>query len=126
MNVHPTAQQPPRRINPVSNQPANNTKQQGRFWMATIPSNKWERWERLQGSCTWARGQEEVGAGGYRHWQIILGFASPIRFNKVKSLLPNETHLELTRSAFADEYVWKEDTRVEGTCFELGCVIKLL
>lgn len=29
-------------------------------------------------------------------------------------------HHELTRSAAADEYVWKEETRIEGTQFELG------
>jgi len=30
-------------------------------------------------------------------------------------------HAELSRSRAAEIYVWKEDTRVEGTQFEIGC-----
>lgn len=32
----------------------------------------------------------------------------------------SSAHCELTRSEAADEYVWKEDTRIAGTQFELG------
>lgn len=42
----------------------------------------------------------------------------------VKALFTNDSHLEPTRSAAAVDYVWKEDTRVEGTQFELGVLGK--
>ncbi|KAK5664380.1 hypothetical protein QVD99_000112 [Batrachochytrium dendrobatidis] len=39
---------------------------------------------------------------------------------RAKSILCPTAHVELTRSQAAIEYVWKEDTRIEGTQFELG------
>lgn len=42
------------------------------------------------------------------------------RLGFLKTLLGDRVHAELSRSAAADAYVWKLDTRVEGTCFELG------
>ncbi len=116
-----------RRVQPVPVKSSQNSKLQGRFWMLTIPSSKWERWEKLQYNCCWMRGQEEVGGStGYRHWQLLVGFPNPIRFNRLKKMFPVETHVELTRSAFADEYVFKEDTAIANTRFELGDVIKVL
>lgn len=38
----------------------------------------------------------------------------------VKEYSCETAHCELSRSEAADEYVWKEDTRIEGTQFEIG------
>jgi hypothetical protein len=38
----------------------------------------------------------------------------------IKRIFGDSVHAELTRSAGANDYVWKEDTRVEGTQFEHG------
>lgn len=38
----------------------------------------------------------------------------------VKSIFSNEAHCELSRSEAADAYVWKEETRVPESQFELG------
>lgn len=39
---------------------------------------------------------------------------------KAKTFFPQQTHLEQSRSDAADAYVWKEETRVADTQFELG------
>lgn len=70
-------------------------------------------------AITWLKGQRELGAGGLDHWQVIVGFARPQRLPRVRALFPG-AHAEPTRSAAADEYVWKDDTAVPGTRFELG------
>lgn len=43
-----------------------------------------------------------------------------LRLRGVKSLFGDSCHAEPSRSDAALAYVWKEDTRVEGTQFELG------
>jgi len=65
------------------------------------------------------RGQLECGAGGYLHWQCLVSFPKKIRLGGVTRVF-GPVHAEPTRSEKADDYVWKEDTRVEGTQFELG------
>ncbi|KAI3632020.1 hypothetical protein MIR68_009856 [Amoeboaphelidium protococcarum] len=47
-------------------------------------------------------------------------FNKKVTLTKAKSFFPNQSHLEQSRSQAADDYVWKEDTRVPGTQFELG------
>lgn len=61
----------------------------------------------------------EIGDGGFEHWQIVVGFKKPIRLRGVRELFGNY-HAEPSKSDAADEYVWKEETRVEGTQFLLG------
>lgn len=39
---------------------------------------------------------------------------------QVKRVFSDRAHCELTRSQLAEEYVWKEETRVPGSQFELG------
>jgi len=65
------------------------------------------------------RGQLERGAGGFLHWQIVANFRQPARLAAVRAIFGNH-HAEATRSAAALDYVWKEDTRIPGTQFELG------
>lgn len=58
--------------------------------------------------------------GGYKHWQLVCSFSRAVRRKVVKDYFGRECHAEPTRSAFADTYVWKEETSVEGTRFEFG------
>lgn len=91
---------------------------QGKYWMLTIPKDDWE--PSLPDGVLYLRGQAEEGEGGYRHWQILAIFDRSVRLGACKRLFCNTAHCELTRSARADEYVWKDDTYIDGTRFELG------
>lgn len=67
------------------------------------------------------RGQKEIGAGGFHHYQVCLRTDKVSRMPQVKLLVASaECHVELSRSVAAVAYVWKEDTRVPDTQFELG------
>lgn len=90
----------------------------GKHWMLTIRGESWE--PTLPDSCVYIRGQRETGEGGFDHWQVYVVFERNTRLSGVKNVFPRDVHAELTRSSRAREYVWKEDTRVDGTQFELG------
>lgn len=53
------------------------------------------------------------------HWQLLVIFKRKIRLGGVRSVF-GPFHAEPTRSEAAEDYVWKEATRVGGTQFELG------
>lgn len=94
------------------------TRRQGIYWLATIPHHGFTPW--LPDGFCFIRGQLELGAArDYLHWQILV-----IARRKCSARYMQECfgpwHFELTRSKAADDYVWKEDTRVDGTQFELG------
>lgn len=91
---------------------------QGKYWLLTIPSNCFTPYP-MPGT-QWIRGQLELGAGGYLHWQIFVEFERKLRLSSVKRLFTDQAHCELSRSERAIDYVWKEDTRVDGTQFEFG------
>ena len=55
------------------------------------------------------------------HWQLVIYFKDRKRLGALKSIFGEHAHFEPTKSSSAEEYVWKDDTRVEGTQFELGC-----
>lgn len=96
-----------------------NSSSQGRYWLLTIPHNEFLPY--LPPNCVYLRGQLESGHNtGYLHWQLLVAFRSNTRLAAVKKLFGDQCHAELSRSAAADDYVWKLDTRVEGTQFELG------
>lgn len=90
---------------------------QGRFWMLTIPHAQWTPY--LPPGVTWVRGQLELGDEGYLHWQIVICLTNKGRMATVRGIF-GAVHCEPTRSAAADEYVWKDETHVEGTRFQLG------
>lgn len=69
--------------------------------------------------CKFIKGQTERGEGGFLHWQIVVHFERNVRLNAVREVF-GPFHAEPTRSEAAEDYVWKEDTRVEGTQFSLG------
>jgi hypothetical protein len=62
----------------------------------------------------------ENGRLRYLHWQILVIFKRKLRRGGVKDIFGRTCHAEPSRSNAADEYVWKEATRVAGTQFELG------
>lgn len=93
-----------------------------RFWFLTIPHHDFTPF--LRSSCIWIRGQLERGAAGgdagYLHWQLLAGFPRQQRLAAIKRIFGPSCHAEPSRSDAADAYVWKEQTRVDGTQFELG------
>lgn len=62
---------------------------------------------------------------GYLHWQIVVHFTKKVRRRAVINVF-GPFHAEPTRSDAAEEYVWKDDTSVEGTRFELGSLPRKL
>jgi len=94
---------------------------QARYWLLTIPKNSWNKPNELPNNVAYIKGQEETGANtGYEHWQLLAVFTRAVRLAAVKGIFGNDCHAETSRSEAANEYVWKEETRVEGTQFELG------
>lgn len=90
-----------------------------RFWILTIPHANFTPF--LPSCCVWIKGQLERGsATGYLHWQLVVGFGQQQRLGGVRKIFGSSAHAEPSRSTAADDYVWKEDTRVHGTQFELG------
>lgn len=100
-------------------------RRQGVFWLLTIPfesDNANPSWStELPSELTWIRGQVEEGEEtGYRHWQVCCAFRKKVALAGVTRLFGRSIHAELSRSESASKYVWKEETRVAGTQFELG------
>jgi len=91
---------------------------QGIYWIGTIPQYAFTPYK--PESVAYIRGQLECGHDTeYLHWQVIIAFKQKCRLAKVRETFGNY-HFELSRSSAADEYVWKDDTCVQGTRFELG------
>lgn len=94
-------------------------RRQGLYWILTIPWHCFTPYP--VPSCNWIKGQLEEGTQtGYVHWQIVCGFKSKQSIHGVKHQFGTECHAELTRSAAATEYVWKDNTSISGTRFEFG------
>lgn len=94
-------------------------RRQGIFWLLTMSCEDYPEQPALHGEMQWIRGQQEVGLGGFIHWQVIVAFKQKASLRVIQRIFPG-VHAELTRSDAASEYVWKEDSRVEGTQFEYG------
>lgn len=91
---------------------------QARYWILTIPHANFTPYQ--PPTVNYIRGQLELGESGYLHWQLLVAFNKKIRLGGVKHVFGSTAHAEPGRSHAAREYVWKEETRVEGTQFELG------
>lgn len=92
---------------------------QGCYWIGTIPDSLgWSPPSVLPDGINWLRGQQEIGEGGLRHYQVFVALRRSSRRSHLSRLLPG--HWELTRSRAAEAYVWKESTRVPDSQFELG------
>lgn len=85
--------------------------------MLTIPHKDFTPYPHPK--TTWSKGQLERGEGGYLHWQIIVAFQAKKTIRGVRECF-GPHHCELTRSEWADKYVWKDDTRIPNTQFEFG------
>lgn len=92
-------------------------RRQGIFWMLTISHAQFTPY--LPPGVAWIRGQLELGESGYLHWQVLVAFHSKKSVSQVVGLF-GKHHAELTKSDAAAEYVWKQETRVAGTQFEIG------
>jgi len=101
-----------------------------RYWMLTIPHHQFTPY--LPASVAYIKGQLEQGTEtpmgidglglsqvGYLHWQLFVYFKTQQRLSHVRKVF-GPYHAEPTKSDKAEEYVWKEETRIEGTQFELG------
>lgn len=94
---------------------------QGKYWLLTIPHQHFVPY--LPPGVTYIRGQLETGAeNGFLHWQVLACFNNRVRLSAVKHVFGEQAHCELSRSEAANLYVWKEETRVAGTQFELGAL----
>lgn len=93
---------------------------QARYWILTIAvSSGWT--PSLNSPICYLKGQQETGAGGFNHFQVLAVCSKRVTTRQLKEALRcNSAHCEPSRSSAANEYVWKEDTRVAGTQFELG------
>lgn len=105
---------------PATRQSSSLSNLQGRYWLLTVPARDWAVPQELADPVlVYIKGQKEVGAGGYEHWQLMV-ISTKCRGTKIKSLFGNTAHVELSRSEAAAAYVWKDETRVAGSQFELG------
>lgn len=94
-------------------------RRQGVYWLLTIPAHEFTPW--LPPGLVFLRGQlESGGTTGYLHWQLLATFSRKASLRAVRLVFGQSCHAELTRSSAADLYVWKDDTAVPGTRFELG------
>lgn len=97
---------------------ASNSRRQGVYWLLTIPQYAFTPY--LPPGVAWIRGQLELGETGYLHWQVCVGLVKKGSVSTLQCIFGTGVHYELSRSSAASEYVWKEQTRVAGTQFELG------
>lgn len=89
------------------------------YWLLTIPQHAYVPY--LPRSCVYVRGQLESGQQtGFLHWQVMVIFKRTVRLAQVKSSFGDTIHAEPSRSAAANAYVWKDETAVANTRFELG------
>jgi len=95
-----------------------SSNQQPIWWILTLPYHQFVPF--LHEGVKYIRGQLERGADGYLHWQIVVALIRKSRRCGIIRLFGEQGHYEPTRSEAAIEYVWKEETRVAGTQFELG------
>lgn len=80
--------------------------------MGTIPASEFLLPSPLPRELAYFKGQREHGCeSGYDHFQTLAVFTKTVRLSGVRKAL-GAGHWELTRSAAASEYVWKEDTAV--------------
>ncbi len=93
---------------------------QGRYWLVTLSCAYVPEQPVLTAPIVYIKGQKEIGEGGFEHWQILVITSKRVSRNQVKQALHETAHVELSRSEAANDYVWKEDTRVANTQFEIG------
>lgn len=97
-----------------------HVRRQGIYWIATIPRPDYEWPNTPPEGIVWQFGQLERGEhSGYEHWQFVFAASEKLSLRGVTAIYPSTGHYELSRSAAADAYVCKLDTRIDGP-FECG------
>lgn len=92
-----------------------------RWWIGTIPYSAEYNLSNRLNAVVYARGQRERGGTtNYEHWQLVVNLAKPQRLSYLKKIFGDQCHWEPTRSESALSYVWKDDTAVPDTRFEVG------
>jgi len=92
---------------------------QARYWLLTIPYEDFTPY--LPPNTCYVKGQLERGNDtGYLHWQLVVYYPKKVTCHYVKRMFGDRVHAERSNSIAVEDYVWKEDTAVEGTQFELG------
>lgn len=98
-----------------------STNPRHKFWILTIPYADWQPPTNISNcNASYIAGQREISDTGYDHWQVVAYYTNKVRLGTVKADFTNTTHAEPTRSDAARDYVWKDETSVEGSRFELG------
>lgn len=93
-------------------------RRQGVYWILTIPEDEFEPHHPEE--ISYIKGQKERGSNtGYLHWQLLVVLRRKGSLSTIKGIFGNRVHAELSRSSAANDYVWKEETRV-GEQFEYG------
>lgn len=97
------------------------SRRQGRYWLCTIPSGEFSNDRSIDDRVAYVRGQREIGERtSYEHWQLLVILKRKGSCNTMQEIFGRNGHYELSRSDAADSYVWKEETAIPGTRFELG------
>jgi hypothetical protein len=94
---------------------ASNAK--ARYWILTIPHEHFMPY--CPPGVKYIRGQLEHGGSGFLHWQLVVHTEGQQRLAWIRKTF-GPYHAEVCRSEAAEAYVWKEETSVTGTRFELG------
>lgn len=104
-----------------------NPTDRGRYFILTTSCRDHPDWTPsatlLSSLIVYAKGQKEAGTKlgqPYIHWQWTINFSRTVRVSQVMKLVPRGSHIEVSRSDAVNDYVWKEDTKIEGTEFEYG------
>lgn len=92
---------------------------QGRYWRATIPVSCGYT-PVLRGNLCYLKGQQEIGEGGYHHFQMVCVTNKKVTRAQLKNDLVPQANVDLTLSEAYNKYCWKDDTAVPDTRFELG------
>jgi len=89
------------------------------YWIVTLSCSVSPLQPSISQSAVYIKGQKEIGQSGFEHWQFIVVLNPKGSIRTIQGLFPG-CHAEPTRSVAAESYVWKEDTRVADSQFELG------
>lgn len=99
-----------------------------RYWLITVPYSEgfattvrlWEE-SGLPELLVYVKGQQERGAErDYHHFQLLAVACRQITLGQIKRSIGGTGHCEPSRSDAADAYVWKDDTAVPDSRFEIG------
>ena len=104
----------------VESPPVVNRSSKYMYWILTIKFYSWRIPDTVQKNVKYMRGQLEHSKTKYLHWQIAVQYYKPQYFTAVKQQFSKHAHVEPIFSVAAWNYVWKSETALSNTQFELG------